>query len=128
MLVVLYTLMMTLEFFIYFLFVSPILNVNLDYYDFEYHYSESDEAMDFDDDEDMSPPLNSTPSNPEPSPDHTPPSMTGNLKSHSYLLGLFFSSRCFSFFARGNQREHPCILPGGRDGGCDPFLPGRHPR
>ena len=120
---------MTLELFIYVLFVSPILNVNLDYYyDFQYPDGASDEAMDFDDDEDMSPPFNSTPSNPEPAPNHTLPSVIGDLKSHSYLLGLIVFFRWFSFSARAIRRDHPCILPGGRDGGCDSFLPGIHPR
>ena len=87
-LVVLYTLKMKLESVLGLCFVSCILAVNLDDYDFEYYDSEFDnEDLDFDYN-DMSPPLKSTPSPQGSVPDLLSPSIAGNLESHSYLLGF----------------------------------------
>ena len=100
---------MTLELFIYVLFVSPLLSVNLDYYyDFQYPNVVSDEVLDFDDDEDMSP--NSTLSNPEQTPNHTLPSVTGDFKK-SFIP--FWFNRLFQmvFFLRQNDLERSFLHP-----------------
>ena len=59
----------------------------------------------FDDDEDMSPTLNSTPSNMEPSPDYTPPSMTGNFKKSFIPVRSIFLLQVFLFLCQRKSKR-----------------------